>query len=897
MRSIFEFPESGMELAADQSYAFGDVVIKIQELDKKNKKLIYAVQEGQSSKEVTIPYDEVGSIRHNGKILFSIRENSETGAVKIKPNSKGIKFARDLNSTSMRAAIAENLKKHKKTLLDIAQLEQDESTVNSSKKDGYTSSKALEGYAALCELYLYAKHEGLKSEERKALSSLINELLELADKMSRWESLERLVFNECFNNKPSSMTVSDVHDITKDKIKKITEKDTKALIKTGRLAIPFGFSGGIIFTSGGEYKVASGHHELAEMTFKGDDKGVGSYEITIYNAGYGSEQVGSQVESKVTYILNIKNYAEAMAFIELINLRQVIGDEGVTQSLYKEIMDEINATKGRKVRANKATPQTRGNCTTRSTREFAEDKVPAGLFSNIYRFLSNPERLEQMLDSMSKGLSMERRTAGNVVAFKDQVDQTIQGHIIRNNFQHVVDLLDAKKAKAMYKFRGASTTLAHIAVTLGNEKLLKKCLDLGFLGNEVDGAGTTLLVHANQSGKQNLVKLIVDNLKAKNRQDLLNVANTDGLSPLMAALQNDRLDEFATLIENGASIDPAKNGGYIILNLIVHKIVTVDANTDQANQNRYFSLLAKVLEKNPNFDLTIKDGQDKSFAYFAIAMVSFANEDDAIVQSLIKSLARSLVANFKDNLEIRQLVETILVKTKEYDSPDIQPLALLYLKNSAKWKDSDLFNTVACNYFCEAIKSKDSKMLDQLVQIPEAKKFIENHLDILISYNKEIKDANPDVLIALLDEFPIKGANPKDLQNLLKANFSAEIGERIFSHAKFLDSKSESKDSKAIVDGILAKEKQVDLVIQERKEEAKVTYQFGDFLRSFFSLLTGIEATRGEDAYHIGDFLRGGIAWATGDDSWRRKVKDESKSKQQGAQQSSSWMDFFGGSG
>lgn len=188
----------------------------------------------------------------------------------------------------MLGIIAENIKDMKQVLLRVANLEQDESIVNSSTIEGYNASQALDGYAALCELYLYSRSEGLNKDEKEKLLKLIKDFRALVRESDIDNKLAMEMVNHVVKTKPKDqIKESEIPDEIRRKIKKKSDHQARELLVNGRLPLRHGFTISLSFKNGGKLSTEPGHHALAEIRYEGDKRGTGKYRMVIYNAGFG----------------------------------------------------------------------------------------------------------------------------------------------------------------------------------------------------------------------------------------------------------------------------------------------------------------------------------------------------------------------------------------------------------------------------------------------------------------------------------------------------------------------------------------------------------------------------------------------------------------------------------
>lgn len=126
-----------------------------------------------------------------------------------------------------------------------------------------------------------------------------------------------------------------------------------------------------------------GHHTVMRI-----QKDAAGYVVTSYNTGgraKPSPRDGGMVMGM--YRQRLKPDADIKAFVKLVNLRKMLGDEPLGNGVEKVMEGML----GPVTLQRDEPPQGKGNCTTRSTREMLKDVLPGETFAHLHQHVSNPQ--------------------------------------------------------------------------------------------------------------------------------------------------------------------------------------------------------------------------------------------------------------------------------------------------------------------------------------------------------------------------------------------------------------------------------------------------------------------------------------------------------------------------
>lgn len=881
IRSIFNIPKNpGISFVDGQKIAGFDLSIELHQTDDSTIKAAVKFE----GKDYLIDFKVGQSVELvvEGKKLLTISKDTSTGKLFILPNRSDLRLQNNFTHPDLKDLIALNAQLLQPYAIDVSELEQDESRVNASTREGYIAFEALMGFSALCELFLLTKFHSLTNSERAQILEVVDTLLSASEESEAILKIER----ECLSrirsvksrDKFETEFAKNIEQVRK-KIQPLLDLNISKLLKSGVLNNAYGFGTRVKFDDDQNKTVLDcGHHEMMTIRFNGNSMtGQGRYTFTIYNAGYGVEfKKENQVSSRTEYLLNATTLSEFRDFLEAIYIRRILGIE-VTEDIEKN-EQFIKSNKEKVLSSYGATPQTRGNCATRSTREFIGEKISHALFSEIYRFASDPARLIDAIDRLNGVQSQNVDSPRKPKLLEGEADARIQNLLLRSNLLDIIKILNRENVKALYKHKGALKSLGHIAVETNSSKLLEAYLDSGMTGSEADASGNTVLVSAIEKGKTDLVKMILDHAKRREDRALPSIPTISGVSPLKAAIDNERLDILEALIQAGADASVEANDGYCVPVMLIDKFAM---SADEDEKLKLAGMIVDVIYQNPNFDMHQVDGNKRSFREnFSLVIPYMSKLSDKPKASKV---AQYISRKNASNLDRTALNEILTFFINGFDEPiKIQVLKILnQLGKDIKITDETEMLTYCV--FDKAIASGDESYLKILKTNFNLHKFCLNSLgDFFDSVTVMPGIHLPTIeavenLKKLFENIKITYAQKTRLMKIINQNSDPEkikIFTSLLEDIKIKDvdgNEPQQPQTNSLAD--LEKARKIEE--QKKVEKIRQHYNLGDILRGVLSFVIRKDLTRGEESYHFGDVTRSALSWLTGDSSWKRpKIND-----------------------
>lgn len=881
IRSIFNIPKNpGISFVDGQKIAGLDLSIELHQTDDSTIKA--AVKFEGKDYLIDLKVGQSAELVIEGKKLLTISKDPSTGKLFIIPNRGDLRLQNNFTHPDLEQLVVLNASLMQDLMTDVAELEQDESRVNSSTREGYQSFKALIGFSALCELFLLTKFHSLTNSERVQILEVVDTLLSASEESEAILKIE----SECLSrirsvksrDKFETEFAKNIEQVRK-KIQPLLDLNISKLLKSGVLNNAYGFGTRVKFDDDQNKTVLDcGHHEMMTIRFNGNSKtGQGRYTFTIYNAGYGVEfKKENQVSSRTEYLLNATTLNEFRDFLEAIYIRRILGIE-VTEDIEKN-EQFIESNKEKVLSSYGSTPQTRGNCTTRSTREFIGEKISHALFSEIYRFASDPARLIDEIDRLNGVQSQNVDSPRKPKLLEGEADARIQNLLLRSNLLDIVQILNRENVKALYKHKGALKSLGHIAVETNSSKLLEAYLNAGMTGSEADALGNTVLVSAIEKGKTDLVQIILDHAKRDEDLSLPSIQTSSGVSPLKAAIDNERLDILEALIQAGADASVEANDGYCIPVMLIDKFAM---STDENEKLKLAGMIVDVIYQNPNFNIHQVDGNNRSFRENFSLVIPYMSKlsDKAKADKVAQYICRKNVSNL-DRTALNEILTFFINGFDEAIKTQTLKILNQFGKDIKITEESEL---LAHYVLDKSINNGDESYLKIFKSNINLHKFCYESLSWFFAGKLSILDdeaptiQSAENLKKLFENIKIADAQKARFMKIINKSSDPEkikIFTSLLEGIKIKDvdgNEPEQPKTTSIADLEKARKSEE----QKKVEKIRQHYNLGDILRGVLSFVIRKDLTRGEDSYHFGDLTRSALSWLTSDSTWKRpKIND-----------------------
>jgi hypothetical protein len=871
--------------------------LKIQlEIDP-NEGLLLQINDGN---KIAITQDMPMSIEG---VRFTIKVDD--GSFALFPQSDGIEIIGNVNDPDVYKVMQNNLRSCLNTITKVSELEQNEKQLGASKVEGNQSSASNQGYALLCQLYLLFHQNGLDKKEKSELNNAYQALISLAKLAQSTEDMTSELLTAALSGKAPDESLYANYDETKNysytpKLKNIVRSLGHKLIKEGTVFINYGLGGSFFH----DKETEAGHHEDIRISFEGNpDSGVGKYRCTVYNAGYESDWVDSSqglVKGIKEYELTCSNRAEVERFMKLAIERVMRGEKGISKPAFDTINTEFKKYIAREIRSNQKLAQTRGNCTTMSTRLFLEEMLSPTLFRNLYRFVSNPANLNQLLLSVPapEEKQSQPQTTGKVTDKIQKLASTlaaskafgspnksnmIQELINKNDSSGLITILETEATKLSsvsylqtpmdmkvnYDIGGGKKgTLLHFAIKNQNPKLAGLCLALGMTGVEKDAAGYPALHMAILHGQNDIARMIIDKNKKSKNHAALSTPSNDGVTAIKLALECNRVDVIRDLVDASTDLSPEKNDGHVIFNMLIEKALF------DAESLNYFPILNLII-KNPaqnNIDPNIVNGLGKSsiqiFQGKIMEEAKYGKPLDPNLVELLNNLCRLDIHDHAKMLMNDQQLMTLVFPHLTMDVFKDVFKAFVDGYNASQDKSTHYLGLIM-----PALQSDNTEKLDFILK----QKIRGMGTEILV-YLFTLLDIAPagvspislNAIQLVLQHVTISQKSADELRNTLKKFYTeAEITDIMklatIKISSYIPANQESKEENDPVIEIppdnheeiknelmqLAKQNEVYRrdITEQFVERKKAYYKFGDLSRAIIQFLTGFDVTRKEGKF------------------------------------------------
>jgi len=607
---------------------------------------------------------------YNDGIELKASYSDADNKFKLLDSKQGWRIEPNFNSEPIRKLLVENVLRVQEQVLAVSKLEEDERKINHDTSEGYQVAHALRGYAGSIITWAILHSNGLKKSETQEITKMVLSLENLASSFSKMVNQETL--DAIYTNLDNLQTIKD-----KLEPNPYINQQLDRLLQTGELDLVYGFTGAT------DIPDSSGHHEVLSIKFAGDNKtGLGRATVIIYNAGYGTEILDkSQLLTTGIreYHFDVNNKAELKGFLKLVTIRKLVAIEGVTETIFKKLDQEITSKLGKLIRKDTSVAQTRGNCTTRSTREYLKDNY-RNIFDKMTGYISNPELTQKSLDRLqasdfSPSLSPSSMEAGPatletsprgrtspknalLARMNSSLLKTIEKtHSSTGIIQQAIDAEKHEMITSYIKqhhgtplntltiiYNREQTTLLHYAIDKGNLELFKLLLDKGFTGSEKNGTGITAINHLINKGREDLLNEFTQ--RGKNLESL-SAQNEDGTTPIRNALDHEHHQIAINLLETGVKLDPKDNNNYSIPHMIMDRAIY------QEDQEPFTKMLSKIFS-NYKIDIYQKDGSGLNL----IDLTAFLVKKDNISADTKLFIAQIVSKKIIENFDVTEFSES-----------------------------------------------------------------------------------------------------------------------------------------------------------------------------------------------------------------------------------------------
>lgn len=247
------------------------------------------------------------------------------------------------------------------------------------RPDGWNTEDAQAGYNMWLRVYEMLYREQLQPDESRALLTAAERIEVIGKDRAELRDIENYErpqggwgnakLEAVFDNSPRD-----------NEVKEYIAGKVAQFEKEGRVFLPSG---------------CRGHHAIAQMRVENGER-----LVTIYNAGLFAREAGPDRVYGTE-----EHRMQASASPEL--MLRILTEQKLIAGLYSPFtlaLDEAfkNMTHPEIVHGHIVSPQHKGNCTTRSTREMLRDTLPPQLFENLHHLVSDPNKLsaDDMLDAL-----------------------------------------------------------------------------------------------------------------------------------------------------------------------------------------------------------------------------------------------------------------------------------------------------------------------------------------------------------------------------------------------------------------------------------------------------------------------------------------------------------------
>ncbi len=530
----------------------------------------------------------------------------------------------------------------------VSSLEEDERRISASTNEYSNVEKALEGYAAVLALFYQRYASSFTKSEIKEIEEAYLQLQNMIAMTALDDQIILDLFQQTdLNNRAAKSSLPKIKEAAKSVIDFILSEQNS----TKSVLLAYGLNPNLEINKNQEWGIEikdAGHHEVIKIQFEGNSQNaLGRYIVTVYNAGFESnwtDDSRSLVAAKKEYTLKTQTREEAQKLVEHLLERRNLGMEGLTKARFAELTNLIASQLKETNRTNQSKAQTRGNCTTRSTREALSDLMSRELFERFYSFAST--------------FSFRPKTNLNNTQFSP--DFLLQGQILQNRLN--ISSVQAKHFNQFFKLEHTqqpNTTLMHFAILKGNQALLLKGLEFDLANSVVKNKSGIPALHYAITNRSNFAEIIIDQLKNTNNINLLQTVDDFGDTPLLCAIKNNKPDLALKLIQAGVSIKPEDNSKYLPLVLALEQIDLEKKNSDS---KKLWIQVAKQILSSPHADILLQDGLKRSAKTWGerntssddLEVSSLAND----IKSIWKSNRKTVVPSAFNNVGVKRLATT-----------------------------------------------------------------------------------------------------------------------------------------------------------------------------------------------------------------------------------------------